>query len=161
MMDQEILTTILKNTFSLTQFNSRVKLLKSNLLKIFFGGNGDGNLPAMQAEWLKSLPESFYQKFNKDNVYNIFSALEKMGAKLPILTIYLTFEPDDVTLSQLGLFSRKTFGFLTLLLDIKIDPKLAAGCALVWKGVYRDYSLHAKIEEKRNEISQEFKKFLR
>ena len=164
----EILTTILKDTFSLTQFKTRVRLLKSNLLKAFFGSNAQNEdksegLPAATQDlnWLKSLPENFYQKFNKDNVYNIFSSLEKLSANLPILTIYLTFEPDDITLNQIGTFTRQTFNSSSLLLGIKIDPNLIAGTALVWKGVYRDYSLRAKLEEKKAEISEEFKKFLR
>lgn len=157
----DILTTILNDTFSLTQYKTRVRLLKSNLLKTFFGGENETTLPSPQElQWLKALPENFYQKFNKDNVYQIFSDLDKEIAKLSTLTICLTFEPDDATLSNLGAFARKMFGHL-LILDIKLDPRLIAGAALIWKGVYKDYSLRAKIEEKKSEISQSFKKFLR
>ena len=42
-----------------------------------------------------------------------------------------------------------------------VDPRLIAGAALVWKGVYRDYSLRAKLEQKRQELLEEFRKFLR
>ena len=158
----DILALILKDTYSLTQFKHRMRLLKSNLLRAFFGGQTENLSPSTQdSNWLKSLPESFYQKFNQENVYKIFSDLEKMSTGLPILTMYLTFEPDDVTLNQLGILTRKTFDSISLLLDIKIDPNLIAGTALSWKGVYKDYSLKAKIEEKRNEIAQGFKRFLR
>jgi len=163
----DLLAIILKDTFSSTQFKTRVRLLKSNLLKSFFGSNAQNQdtsegLPATQdLSWLKSLSESFYQKFNKDNVYNIFSSIEKLSANLPVLTMYLTFEPDSITLNQLGASTRQTFNSPSLLLDIKIDPNLIAGCALVWQGVYKDYSLRSKLEEKKAEISQEFKRFLR
>lgn len=157
----DILTAILNDTFSITQYKTRVRLLKSNLLKTFFGGENETSFPSPQElNWLKSLPENFYQKFNKDNVYQILSDLDKEIAKLPILTILLTFEPDEVTFSSLGMFARKIFG-PSLMLDIKLDPRLIAGAALIWNGVYRDYSLRAKIEEKKVEISQSFKKFLR
>ncbi len=161
-MDQDILDTILKDTFSLSQFKRRVRLLKSNLLKIFFGGVTNKIIsPEQDSDWLKSLPPGFYSAFNKDNVYKIFSIIEQEIPKLSILTMYLTFEPDNLTLNQVGTYSRKTFNSPLLLLDIKVDPNLIAGTALVWKGVYQDYSLRAKIEEKKEEISEGFKRFLR
>lgn len=160
----EILTTILKNTYSLNQLKHRLRILKANLLKTFFGGNPDSipdvNLPAQDQNWLKSLPESLYREFNKDNVYQIFDSIELEISKLKTLTMYLAFEPDELTLSQIGEYSRKNFSS-TLLLDIKLDPNLFAGAALVWKGIYKDYSLRAKIEEKKVEISEGFKRFLR
>ena len=158
----EILNIILKDTYSLTQFKHRVRLLKSNLLETFFGG-GSENLSSVtqDSNWLKSLPASFYQKFNKDNVYSILADLEKTTTNLPILTMYLAFEPDDASINQLGVLTRQTFGLSFLLLDIKFDHSLIAGAAFSWKGIYKDYSLRAKIEELRNEISEGFKKFLR
>ena len=152
----------MNDVLTLTQFRHRIRLLKSNLLKTFFGGESEAiSLSAQDLNWLKSLPESFYQKFNKENVYEIFSALEKTSDNLPILTMYLAFEPDEITLSQIGPVARKTFNLPLLLLDIKVDPNLIAGTALSWKGVYRDYSLRTKIEEKKTEISNGFKRFLR
>lgn len=157
----DIITTILKDTFSLTQYKTRVRLLKSNLLKTFFGNENETALAYPQElAWLKTIPPNFYQNFNKDNVYQIFSNMDQEIAKLPTLTILLTFEPDDATLSNLGTFARKLFGPY-LMLDIRLDSRLIAGTALIWKGVYRDYSLRAKIEERKVEILQGFKKFLR
>ena len=158
---EDILTTILKDTFSLTQFKTRVRLLKASLLKAFFGGENE-DLPPYPHDlnWLKTLPENFYQKFTKDNVYQILSTLEQEVAKLPILTIYLTFETDAATLSSIGTYARKMFGS-NLMLDCKFDPNLIAGAALVWRGVYKDYSLRAKIESKKGEILQNFKAFFR
>ncbi len=158
----EVLNTILQNTYSLTSLKHRLRILKSNLLKTFFGGeNQNLKLTAQDLNWLKSLPENFYQKFTKDNIYQILSDLEKRIHSLPSLTMYLTFEPDDVTLTQLGSVTRKTFNSPSLILDIKLDPNLIAGAALVWKGVYKDYSLRAKIEGRKLEIFEGFKKFLR
>ena len=158
----DILAIILKDTYSLTQYKHRLRILKSNLLRTFFGSESETiSLSTQDSDWLKSLTENFYQKFNQKNVYEIFSGLEKMDANLPVLIMHLAFEPDDATLNQLGSFARKTFNVPSLLLSFKFDPNLIAGTALTWKGVYKDYSLHAKIEEKRNEIAQGFKRFLR
>ncbi|MBI2329999.1 hypothetical protein HYU94_01270 [Candidatus Daviesbacteria bacterium] len=178
-MDQT-LAIILKDTYSLTQLKSRLRILKSSLLKTFFGGStgstpGESpstslgtsgpifevNILPQDLNWLKSLPENFYRQFNKDNVYKIFTELEAQIPKLPILTMYLVFEPDFMSLGQIGATVRKTFVQPTLLLDIKLNPGLIAGIALVWKGIYKDYSVKAKIEQRKEEILQGFKRFLR
>lgn len=158
----DILAIILQDTYSLSQLKTRLRTLKSNLLNTFFGGESQNlNLTTQDLNWLKSLPESFYQKFTKDNVYQILEKMEKGIPNLATLTMYLTFEPDDATLAQIGSVARKTFNSPSLILDIKLDLNLIAGVALVWKGVYRNYSLRSKIESRKLEILEGFKKFLR
>lgn len=148
----EILTTILQDNFTLAQAKERLKSVKEELLKKFFGGEPQKELTSM--------PPAFYQNFTKDNVYDLLNSLETEINKLKILTMYLTFEPDDITLRSIGEFARKMFG-PALLLDIKLDPGLIAGTALVWNGVYRDYSVRSNVEAKKSEILISFKKFLR
>lgn len=150
-MDQ-ILPVILQDTYTLSQLKHKLSDLKSHLLENFFG--------TPDQTWLKSVPLKILQAFNKDNVYEIFTSLEIQISKLPTLTVYLTFEADDQALAQIGQFTRKTLN-PALLLDIKYDPNLIAGAALVWKGVYKDYSLRSRIEEKKGEILEGFKKYLR
>ncbi len=157
----DILTIILKDTYSLTQYKHRLMVMKTHLLQVFFGGGQNETLSTQDSIWVKSFPPNFYKQFNKDNVYDIFSGLENRISHLQILTIYLTFEPDEITLIQLGQAARTFFGFPALILDIKLNPNLIAGTALSWKGRLRDYSLKAKLEEKRIEIAQGFRRFLR
>ncbi len=165
----EILSIILKDTYSLSQLKHRLRILKNSLLQDFFGEThlegGPGLLPGglspEDLNWLKTLSPAFYQKFTKDNVYEIFSDLDSSSLKLATLTLYLSFEPDNITTSQIGSFARKTLNSPALLLDIKLDPRLIAGTALSWKGVYKDYSLRAQLAVKKQELWEEFKKFLR
>lgn len=165
----DTLSIILKDTYSLTQLRLRLRVLKTHLIASFFGAStplldsstSGEDIPPQELNWLNSLPASLYKKFNKENVYEMFSSFDSQMAKLPILTMYLTFEPDDATLNQISAFARKTFGVPLLLLDIKLDPHLIAGASLSWKGILRDYSLRAKLTEKKEEILQGFKKFLR
>lgn len=156
----DLLAAILKDTYSQTQLKHKLNILKSYLLQNFFGGKETQSLEQTDLSWLKSLPSSFFKNFNKDNIYQIFTWLEKEKIKLKTLTIYLTFEPDDLSLSSIGTYARRVFGN-NLLLDIKYDPNLIAGAALVWQGIYRDYSLRTGIEQKKAEILQSFKKYLR
>lgn len=154
------LATILKDTYSLSQLKHRLRILKNSLLKTFFGSS-EVKLNPEDQSWLKTLSPTFYQKFTKDNVYETLSGLDKTASSLSTLTLYLSFEPDNITTSQIGSFARKTLNSPALLLDIKLDPRLIAGTALSWKGVYKDYSLRAQLAVKKQELWEEFKKFLR
>lgn len=160
----DTLTIILKDSYSLTQLKHRLRILKSYLLKDFFGKSQDQiNILSLTPEdqnWLKNLPANLLKQFNKDNVYKIFTDWESKISTIPLLTLYLTFEPDEPTLEQIGGFTRKQFG-PNLLLDIKLDVNLIAGAALGWKGVLKDYSLKTQIEAKKEEITAGFKRFLR
>lgn len=158
----EIQGSILKDTYSLSQLKHRLRILKANLLKTFFGGEDkEESISPQDLAWLKSLPLAFFQKFTKDNIYQIFSDLDDRAHDLKILTLYLSFEPDENVLSQIGSYARKTFEMPQLLLDIKLDPSLIAGGALSWKGVYRDYSLRSQLALKKNQLWEGFKRFLR
>lgn len=156
-----VLDTILKNTYTKHQLKHRLVILKSYILKALFGTEKTSQLDATDLNWLSSLPESFYKNFSKDNVYRIFESIESMQEALPILTVYLPIEATDNICLQIGSYARKTFQNPRLLLDTKYDLTLIAGAALVWKGVYRDYSLRARIESKKEEILAGFKKYLR
>lgn len=158
-MDQ-ILNTILKNTYSLTALKHRLRVLKSYLSSQFFQGESNEEFAASDSTWLSSLSPSFFQQFTKDNISEIFNDLESRINKLKILTMYLPFDADELTLSRIGEFARKNFNSL-LVLDMKFDPNLIAGCALSWGGIYKDYSLRSQIDQRKGEILESFKKFLR
>lgn len=160
-MSETILNTLLQDTFTQTSLKHKLKILKISLLKEFFGSEGDTEgLSDEDINWLKSLSPSFYQQFNKDNVYDIFKQVEDKLENTPVLLIYVPFEATEQAIYQIGTILRKNFNGLYLF-DTKLDPSLIAGCALSWKGVYRDYSLKARIEEKKGEILSSFKKYLR
>ncbi len=157
----EILTTILKDTYSLSQLKHRLRVLKTNLLRAFFSTGEAVSLSPEDLRWLQSLPPQFYQKFTKDNIYKIFSDLDDASLNLSTLTLYLSFEPDYAALAQVGSFARRIFNSPAMLLDVKLDPNLIAGTALSWKGVYKDYSLRSQLALKKGELWEEFKKFRR
>ena len=157
---ENILTIILKNTYSIAQLKHRLSLLKNHLLKTLFASKQELILTESESNWLNSLPKDFLSQFNQNNIYKIFEDLEKQITSLKPLIIYLTFEPDDNTLSQIGEQARKVFGRI-ILLDIKYNPGLIAGASFVWNGLSRDYSLKAKVEERKIVILDSFKKFLR
>lgn len=154
----EILNTILKDSFTLAQLKHRIRVLKVYLESALFGGQNP-KLITSDFSWLSALGQPLMTQFTKDNLYQKFQEMEEVVAKLPILIIYLPFETTDAANLQIGSYLRKAYNRI-ILLDPKLDPKLLAGCALVWNGVYKDYSLRIKIEERKGEILESFKKFL-
>lgn len=155
----DVLNTILENTYSLTSLKHRLRVLKSYLSSQIFQGESKEEFAASDSTWLSSFSPSFFQQFSKENISEIFSELESKISKLKILTMYLPFDSDEQTLIQVGEKTRRTFENL-IVLDIRFDPNLIAGCALSWNGVYKDYSLRSQIETHKNEVLESFKKFL-
>lgn len=155
-----ILEIILKNTYSLTQLKRRIRALKEYLsVKLYSTGDAYQYLDEQDAKWIKSLPEDFLSKFTSDNISTIFLEIEAEIQKLPILTIFISIEATEGVIEQIGSFVKNNFSSFKLI-ETKYDPNLIAGCALSWNGVYRDYSLRARVEEKKMEILQGFKKYL-
>lgn len=159
-MDNKILSTFLKDTYTLSQLKHRLKILRIKLSQQFFGGQSEDTLSPLDLKWFDSIPKELLSLFNKDNYSRLISDMELSLSKLQMLTVYLPFEANDDALKDIGTKSRQLFGE-QFLLDIKYNPELIAGCALSWKGIYKDYSLHARIEERKQVIGESFKKFIR
>lgn len=151
--------TLLQNTYTLSQLKHRLKILKIYFSQVFFKASPE-SLNDSDNLWLNSLPKDFIISFNKDNFANRLGQLENVINQLQTLILYLPFEVSGEALEKIGQKARILFN-PALVLDIKYNPSLLAGCALVWKGVYKDYSLKSKIEERKMELSESFKKFLR
>ena len=157
-----ILTLLLKDTFTLRGLKYRVNILRFYLIRYFFGTQSqeERQWDDKDLVWLIPLASQISQKFTKDNIYDAFADLEKQVSQLKVIIVYLTFEPDEFSLREIGTKVRTLFSDIPLL-DIKFDPNLIAGAALVWKGVYKDFSLRAAIEQKKQIILGNFKKYFK
>lgn len=155
----EVFETILKITYTHSQFKHIFRILKSYFNQKFFGGEFLTELTEADLSWINSLSPSFFDKFTKYNLSENLQSLEQKLVQTPTLIIYVAFDPTYDALYQLGQYVRGNFTFFKLI-DIKYDPSLLAGCALVWMGVYKDYSLKARIEERKEQVLESFKKFL-
>ena len=154
----DLLDTILTNTYTMQDLHHRLRILKLYFETKQFGGKFE--FSPEDLAWLNSLGEDFFSKFTKENFYNNFLELEKKISLLIPLIIYLSFEPAKEQIELIGLWIKKNLT-QKLLFEIKIDPGLIGGVALVYKGVYKDYSLRSKIQEQNETILTEFKKYIR
>lgn len=144
----------------LSLLRHRVKILRDYLSRSLFGAQINTNLlDPSDLNWLKSLPPDLTGGINTTNLNQVFSDIDNKITKIDVLTMYLPFEITQKDANDLGLKTRIILGKI-LLLDIKYNPSLIAGTALVFKGIYKDYSLKARIDQKKSDILQSFKKFL-
>lgn len=154
----ELLNIILKDTFSQVQLKHVMLILRAYLSQKIFGS--EAQFSPEDLNRLNSLPDHFYQQFNNQNAYQLLDQIGGEAKKITPLVLYLAFEPDEATISQICSFARQTFQQPNLILDVKFNPLLIAGCSLSFRGVYKDYSLKAKIEERKQDLITSFKKFL-
>lgn len=159
-MNKTIFSSILANTYTLSRLNHRLHILKDYLLsQLFSFGNQpkSAELAEEDLAWLRSLGHDFYQQFNKNNVYEVFAGMEGEKKNIPTLIMYLTFEPSEAQIQELGSYARGNF-FPNIIIETKLNPELIGGCVLIWKGVLQDYSIREKINQKREVILADFKK---
>lgn len=156
----DILTTILTNTYTANELRHRLIILRTYLEKKLFGNIIPGDFSPEDLNWLNSLEENFYLKFTKENLYSNFKDLENKISGLPHLTLYLAFETGPAQIEKISEWFKKN-STTRFIFDINLDPDLLGGVAIVYNGVYKDYSLRAKIQEQSQTILTEFKKYVR
>lgn len=160
-MEKRLLEKILESTYTKADLLRRLDLLKNYIVRRLFSKSVNSlSLNQTDSEWITSLGEDFFKKFNTKSVYATFTQLEGIAKEINPLTIYLSVDMTDDYIAQIGLRCRKLFG-QGFLIDTQLDPSLIAGCSLVWNGVIADYSIRAKIEENKTVILESFKRSLR
>lgn len=163
-MEDKLFDIILNETYTQASLNRRLRALRSYLNLRLFSQESTSpktdNFDPDDLHWLISLGDVFYANFNKKNFDNLLTSWEKMIPNLPLLTIFIPFDMPGGEIIHMGELLRNRYG-KGFLFDIKHDPELIAGCGLVWKGVYRDYSIRHRIEENRAKVLLSLKGFLR
>ncbi len=152
-----LLDTVATNTFTISDLKRRVRVLKEYLEKKIFGGNLKIELVSQDSLWLNSLT-NIGTVVDTKNFYQQMADLAKAVSALSPLIIYLAFDPPDEVISKLALDLRKILNSNLIFLDIKKDPGLLGGSAFVYKGIYKDYSLRAKLEQNKEKILLEIKR---
>lgn len=164
----KLLDKIIEDTYTKSDLMRRLGLLKEYTVRRLFSKSVNSlSLSQIDSEWITSLGEDFFKKFDIKSVYDTFTQLEVAAKEINPLTIFLSVDMSNDYIAQIGQRCRKLFARLPdrqgqrFLIDIKLDPGLIAGCSLVWGGVMKDYSIRAKIEENKQVILQSFKRSLK
>lgn len=77
------------------------------------------------------------------------------------LSIYFVFVPEDAQIKEIGGWLRTNLKNPRLLFQVKVDPALIGGCAIAYKGVFKDYSLRARISDNKSKLIEEFRRYFR
>lgn len=160
MTTQDIFTAILKSTYTKSDFSHRVEILRTYLEiymyspeeKITLSSFLKNNIVNEQdSAVLTSIGDKFLNFQSRESAHDLIMDLKIGLGNLPILTVYLPFKPEFAEIAKLGIWCRENID-ANLLIDLRLERHVMGGCALVWKGVYRDYSLHYYIEKNRDKI---------
>ena len=158
-MEDKILDKILITTFTMASLKRRLKALKSRLSEHFFGGDTNREMMMNELDLLNSYGVQFLNDFQKESFYQSIAKIEAKINAIKPLTIYLSFEPEEDQIKQIGTRVREIYS-QKLVLDLKYDPQLIGGSAFIWNGVYKDYSIRAQIQQDKEKILNSFKSFL-
>lgn len=145
------LSFLLKDTYSTQQLRSRLRALKNYFDEKFFGQNQ--TLNKEDQDWIKNLNSDFLNQFTKINTAEKLEDLQKEINNLAPLIVYIAYEIPKEHVEKIGVWLRENVN-PKLIFEIKLDPNLIGGIALSKGGVYKDYSLRARIEANKVRLSQ-------
>ncbi len=156
---------ILTNTYTLNQIQRKIRLLKEFInQKLFTSAAPDFENVKPEdvtyVKWLKTLDPTIINQFTSQNANDLFRQLDAKVTSLKVLLIYVAFDIPDSSLTLLGGLLRGNYG-PQFVFDIRYDPSLIGGAALVWNGVYKDYSVKKSIEDNKQAVLQEIQTFFK
>lgn len=147
--------TIIAQTYTIQELQSKLQFLKQYLKNSLFGSN-TSQFSSEDLVWLESLPAHLLKGINTRNLEQTFQDFDKQLKTLKSLVIMVPTELPKKEVAQISNKLRKDYG-PNFFIDVKIDPSLIAGCALVWNGNLRDYSIKKRIEDMKPDILAIFK----
>jgi F0F1-type ATP synthase delta subunit len=158
-MEEKILDKILINTYTMASLKRRLKALKSRLSEQFFGGDTNKEMVIEETNWLNTYGVQFLSDFQKETFYQSIGKIEQLVNQIKPLTVYISFPADEESIKNIGIKVRETYS-QKVVIDLKYDPDLIGGCAFIWNGVYRDYSIRNTLKLDREKLLESFKSFL-
>lgn len=164
-IEDTIFAQILTSTYTLNQVQRKIRILKEFFYQKLYT-NQEYKTDDLRTEdltyvkWIKTLDPALVSQITQTNFNKIFTTLDTKVASLKVLLIYVSFDMSDPTITMLGALLRSSYG-PQFLFDVRYDPSLLGGCALVWNGVYHDYSLKKSIDENKDKILGEIRTFLK
>ncbi|KKS46225.1 MAG: hypothetical protein UY07_C0014G0010 [Parcubacteria group bacterium GW2011_GWA1_47_8] len=152
MQTPTLLDVILKNTYIKSDLFRRVGLLKESLEHTFFSGHPHDASQDLFREFLREKGVEGSEDanmilewgdiaggFTDGNIHERLANLDAEIKEIPTIIVYIPMLFGAQEYKRLGAWFREQVS-PRMVLDIKIDPSVAGGCAFVWKGIYHDFS---------------------
>lgn len=163
-MESKLLDYIIASSLTQNEILERIQLLKDALERKMFGADPSSEQDPLSSpanrEWLNGFDPRLLEGITKNNIDTVVAKLVEAVKGITPLVVFLPFEIPRPELARFITSLRQNYG-PNLMVEIKLDPNLIAGAALVWKGVYKDYSIHQRISDNRNQIIEMFQKYIR
>lgn len=162
MKTDELMHKILQNAYTKVDIQRRVRLLREYLERGFYTPDHRPDVTKFllekrattdDIEAFISWGKDFFNHFTRNNTYDLLNAIIDSIRILPVVSVYIPYEPVPAEVVKLGGWFRRNVND-TVLIDLHTDPALLGGCAFAWKGMYRDYSLRYYMQKRRDEIEK-------
>ena len=111
-------------------------------IKAAITSRGNESDVATMMEW----EDVMFAQFTASNIRERITALQQAVDALPVMTLYIPVAFPAKDLASMATWCRAECA-PQLLFDIRIDPKMAGGCAFVWNDTYHDFSFRAQSKQ--------------
>jgi hypothetical protein len=108
-------------------------------IKATITNRGNESDVAVMMEW----EDAMFAQFTASNIRERMLALQQSVEALPVMTLYIPVAFPKADLASMATWCREECA-PQLLFDVRIDPKVAGGCAFVWNDTYHDFSFTAQ-----------------
>ena len=146
-----ITALIVKTTYTLSDFQVRLRLLRSYYDHKFFGSPLD--IEESDKSWLKGITTEIDSLVNQTNYQTAFQKVETWLKNLEPLILSLPAKLSTEQLSKIADRIRQEFG-KDFLFELRYQPELIGGVVLIWKGKYYDYSFKKKLKDHDEQIKK-------
>lgn len=147
----DVLPQLLTTTHTTAQWQTNMSRLRGMLEGRFFQPETSSD----KSQLLFSdttLPEEFLSSFTKENMYDRLKEIEDLGQSLPRLFLTVALELPEEKVAELGRWARENIA-KNLLLDLKQDHSLLAGCVFTWQDREHNYSLRQALTNSQDLIA--------
>ena len=138
-MPDQLFNHLLNHSYTKSDLLHRVRLLRSAVEKNLYSKTDN-------QQFFDLIPAKLYKDFTKKDLYAKIGEYTKQIRKLPEITLILPFSPEEKNLAEITTWLRKELK-PTLLVNIKLDTNLGAGCSFIVDGIYYDYSINKELKQ--------------
>jgi len=155
MSDQApLLETLCATTYTVADMRRRLGLLQEGVEVALFNNQTTDTVAAIKAAVSERGKESdvaammewtddVFAQFTASNIRERITALQQAVDALPVMTLYIPVAFPVADLAAMATWCREECA-PQLLFDVRIDPRMAGGCAFVWNDTYHDFSFRAQ-----------------
>jgi hypothetical protein len=156
----KIISTMLENTYTTDDLIERLGLMRLYYGKKIFAKGAtltindvlDGECEAYTLDILRQWEKSFEtNNIQPIVVYEALDTVQEEVASMPSVILYVPVRFTGEHVVRFGTWFR-THVQPNILLTLRVDPRAAGGCSLIWKNTYYDFSMHYYIQRHRDDI---------